>query len=57
MKMIENEEEKNLQSIKQYPNIALYGMSGSGKDTVADYLRDNYGYVKLRLAKTIKSII
>ena len=40
-----------------YPNIFLYGLSGAGKDTIANYLRDNYGYIKLRVAGTIKQII
>lgn len=38
-------------------NIFVYGMSGSGKDTVANYLRDNYGYAKLRCAGTIKQYV
>lgn len=40
-----------------YPNVFLYGLSGAGKDTIANYLRDNYGYIKLRVAGTIKQII
>lgn len=38
-------------------NYFVYGMSNSGKDTVSNYLRDRYGYVKLRIARTIKQII
>lgn len=38
-------------------NFFVYGLSGSGKDTVSNYLRDNYDYVKLRIAQTIKQII
>lgn len=37
--------------------IYLHGLSGAGKDTIADYLRDNKNFVKLRIAKTIKQII
>ncbi len=35
----------------------VYGMSGSGKDTVSNYLRDKKGFLKLRIADTIKRII
>lgn len=38
-------------------NIFVYGMSGSGKDTIANYLRDNYNYAKLRCAGTIKQYV
>lgn len=38
-------------------NYFVYGMSNSGKDTVSNYLRDKYGYAKLRIARTIKQII
>ncbi len=37
--------------------IFVYGMTGSGKDTVSNYLRDKHGFVKLRIADTIKRII
>lgn len=37
--------------------LFIHGLSGSGKDTVSNYLRDNYDFIKLRIAKTIKSII
>lgn len=40
-----------------FPNIFVYGLSGSGKDTIANYLRDNCGYIKLRIAGTIKQMI
>lgn len=43
--------------ILNHPDVFLYGLSGSGKDTIANYLRDEYGYLKMRLAKTIKQII
>lgn len=39
------------------PNIFVYGMSGSGKDTITNFLRDYYGYAKLRIARTIKYLI
>ena len=38
-------------------NIFVYGMSGSGKDTVANFLRDNYNFMKLRIAGTIKQYV
>ena len=38
-------------------NIFLYGLSGAGKDTIANYLRDNYEYLKLRIAGTIKQYV
>lgn len=38
-------------------NIFLYGLSGAGKDTISDYLRDEYGYLKLRIAGTIKQYV
>lgn len=38
-------------------NFFVYGVSGSGKDTIANYLRDNFGYSKLRIARTIKQLI
>lgn len=38
-------------------NYFVYGMSNSGKDTISNYLRDRYGYAKLRIARTIKQII
>lgn len=38
-------------------NIFFCGLSGSGKDTLANYFRDTHGYLKFRLAGTIKQII
>lgn len=38
-------------------NVFIYGMSGAGKDTAANYLRDTLGYLKLRIAGTIKQYI
>ena len=38
-------------------NVFVYGLSGAGKDTVSNYLRDEYGFLKLRIANTIKSVI
>jgi hypothetical protein len=43
--------------MKHYPNLFVYGLSGSGKDSISNYLRDKHGYIKLRLSKTIKQII
>ena len=38
-------------------NIFVYGLTGSGKDSVSNYLVENYGYFKLRIADTIKRVI
>ncbi len=38
-------------------NIFVCGLSGSGKDSVANHFRDVYGFMKLRIADTIKRII
>lgn len=43
--------------MNQSKNIFVYGLTGSGKDTVSNYLVENYGYLKLRIADTIKRII
>jgi nucleoside-triphosphatase THEP1 len=37
--------------------IFVCGLSGSGKDTISNYLRDEYKFLKLRIAGTIKQII
>jgi len=37
--------------------IFTYGLSGSGKDTIANYLNKNNNFIKLRIADTIKRII
>jgi hypothetical protein len=37
--------------------IALSGWKGSGKDTVADYLQNEYGYTKLSFAASLKDIV
>jgi len=39
------------------PNIFVYGLSNSGKDTISDYLVEWHEYMKLRIADTIKRII
>lgn len=36
--------------------IAICGFQGSGKDTIADYLIKNHGYVKLSFAGAVKDI-
>lgn len=38
-------------------NIIIVGLTGSGKDTIADDLVYNSDYFKLRIAGTIKQII
>lgn len=37
--------------------LFVYGLSGAGKDTVSNYLVNNYGFFKFRIADTIKRII
>lgn len=37
--------------------IAITGLKRSGKDTIANYLRDNYGYTIFRFAEPIKKVI
>lgn len=43
--------------MKLTQNIFIYGKSGSGKDTVTNFITDNFSYQRIRLAFTIKSII
>ena len=38
-------------------NIVLFGLSGSGKDTIANHLDYTLDYFKIRIAGTIKQII
>lgn len=38
-------------------NLFVYGQTGSGKDTISNYLRDKFGYSKMRIARTIKQVI
>lgn len=37
--------------------VALSGWRGSGKDTAADYLVEQYGYQKLSFASTLKDLV
>jgi adenylate kinase family enzyme len=39
------------------PIIGLTGVKGSGKDTIADYLVHNYGYIKVAFADFIKNAL
>lgn len=39
-----------------YPDLALLGRAGAGKDTVAAYLVERYGYVRLALADPIREL-
>jgi hypothetical protein len=41
----------------EYVDVFVYGKIGSGKDTVADFLKSYYGTRKMRLAGTIKQVI
>lgn len=38
-------------------NIFLMGLSGAGKDTIAQHLRDNLGYRIVRLSTTVKNLV
>lgn len=52
--------ENNSKRVFEYyelPDFFCAGVSGSGKDTLADYLKGYYGYHKMRIADTIKRII
>lgn len=40
-----------------HPNIFIWGLSGSGKDTISNLLVKNLKYLKVRIADTIKRII
>lgn len=46
-----------MREIAGHQKIFIYGLSGAGKDTIADYLSKTYGFYKLRIAGTIKHII
>ncbi len=39
------------------PDFFVAGLTGAGKDTIVNYLKDYFDYRKMRLAKTIKTII
>jgi len=39
------------------PDVFVYGMTGSGKDTISDYIKAYYEYRKMRIAGTIKQAI
>lgn len=40
-----------------FPNIFIWGLSGSGKDTLSNFMVEEFGYLKVRIADTIKRII
>jgi hypothetical protein len=44
-------------SNNKQPTFFMYGLSASGKDTLANHLYENYGYSKIRIAKTIKQVV
>lgn len=52
----EQTSKRNFQ-LKEYPDLFIYGLTGSGKTTVAEYLREYFGYRTFRNAGTIKQII
>jgi len=39
------------------PDIAVYGYARSGKDTIAEYLIENYGYVKIAFADPLRAVM
>lgn len=41
----------------KYRVVALSGWKGSGKDTVADFLVEEYGYTKLSFASALKDMV
>lgn len=38
-------------------DVFVWGLSGAGKDTISNYLAKDYGFLKMRIALTIKLII
>lgn len=42
---------------REFPDILVHGLTGSGKDTIANYYKAYYDYRKMRLAGTIKQVI
>lgn len=50
-------EVSNTESSQTGINFVIYGKIGSGKDTIADFLKTYFGYYKFRIADTIKRII
>lgn len=44
----------NLSTLNNKKLVGLLGYAGSGKDTVADYLVDNYGYKKIKFGDILK---
>lgn len=53
----ENLSKRNFQMPPELPDLFIAGLSGAGKDTISDYLRDYFDYNKLRLSETLKRII
>lgn len=44
-----------IQEMQHFPRIiAICGVKRSGKDTIADYLCNNYGYTKIKIATPLK---
>ena len=44
-----------VKSLKPKVVIGVTGKAGSGKDTIGDYLVENYGFVKMAMADPLKS--
>lgn len=47
----------NTNTLSNFPNIFLCGLSGSGKDTFVNELTKRGSFVKIRLAETIKRMV
>ena len=52
-----NEQQPSIGKNSEYMDFFILGASGSGKDTVADFLKSYYNMRKMRLAGTIKQVI
>ena len=57
MSNLEYSEKVNPKELMFKPDIFVAGLTASGKDTIANYLKSFYDYRKIRLAGTIKQVI
>ena len=37
--------------------VGIFGKAGSGKDTIANYMIENLGYIKIAFADVLKDIV
>jgi dephospho-CoA kinase len=54
---MKNQIEKNILEGSETPDLFLFGERGSGKDTVADWLVENAGYVRFSFGDEIRKIV